>query len=34
VRGQILAAWFDARPGEQGKAGIDDITGVDARHRR
>lgn len=31
---EILAAWFDTVPGEQGTAGVTALTAVDQRHRR
>jgi ribose 5-phosphate isomerase B len=31
---EILAAWFDTEPGEQGSAGVADLVAVDERHRR
>lgn len=31
---EILAAWFDTDPGEQGAAGVAEMNEVDARHRR
>jgi ribose 5-phosphate isomerase B len=31
---EILAAWFDTDPGEQGAAGVADLAAVEARHRR
>lgn len=30
---ELLAAWFDTEPGEQGQAGVADLAAVDARHR-
>jgi ribose 5-phosphate isomerase B len=30
---EILAAWFDTEPGEQGAAGVADLAAVDQRHR-
>ncbi|MCA9605505.1 MAG: RpiB/LacA/LacB family sugar-phosphate isomerase [Myxococcales bacterium] len=31
---EILAAWLDTEPGERGKAGVERMDEVDARHRR
>lgn len=30
---EILAAWFDTPPGEQGSAGVAELDAVDRRHR-
>jgi ribose 5-phosphate isomerase B len=31
---ELLRAWFETDPGDQGKAGVDLLTEVDGRHRR
>jgi ribose 5-phosphate isomerase B len=31
---EMLAAWFDTAPGEQGKRGVEELARVDERHRR
>jgi ribose 5-phosphate isomerase B len=31
---EILEAWFDTDPGEQGSAGVADLAAVDERHRQ
>ncbi len=34
MAGEILAAWFDTSPGEQGAAGVDELRAVDERYRK
>ncbi len=31
---EILAAWLDTPPGDEGAAGVEKVNAVDARHRR
>ncbi|MDP6934860.1 MAG: RpiB/LacA/LacB family sugar-phosphate isomerase [Myxococcota bacterium] len=33
MAGEILEAWFETNPGTQGKAGVDDLSDVETRHR-